>query len=546
MVDPTKTKAWQALLKHAELVRPVHMRDLFEDDASRAKRFSVEFDGLFFDYSKNRIVSDTIPLLIELVRESGLDEWVANMFGGDTINETEGRPVLHTALRNRSDRPVFAQGADVMPKVREVLSKMRAFSDSIRDGSRTGSTGKQFTDVVNIGIGGSDLGPAMVVESLTPYTSDALRTHFVSNVDGTHLVETLKHLDAASTLFIVASKTFTTQETLANAHSARDWLVASLGEDAVAKHFVALSTNTEAVKAFGIDTNHMFEFWDWVGGRYSLWSAIGLSIACAVGMDAFEELLEGAHQADEHFENAAFEENIAVLMAVLGVWNQAFLGATSHAVLPYDQYLKQFPAYLQQADMESNGKSVDRDGNAIKHYRTGPIVWGEPGTNGQHAFYQLIHQGTHLIPCDFIVAAQSHNPIGEHHDLLIANCLAQSEALMRGKTTEEALAELLAAGVEDDRAQVFAKHKTFEGNRPSNTITYKKLTPRMLGRLIALYEHKIFVQGVLWNVFSFDQWGVELGKQLAKAIVPELQGKVEAKEHDASTNQLIARIKAQR
>ena len=447
------------------------------------------------------------------------------MFSGEAINETEGRAVLHTALRNRGERTVMVDGVG-----RDARRAARAFADARvhHVGSRgrwLGHTGRAITDVVNIGIGGSDLGPVMVTEALRPYWKQGLRAHFVSNVDGTHLSEVLRQVQPETTLFIVASKTFTTQETLTNARSARQWLVDRLGaEDAVAKHFVALSTNRDAVVEFGIDPANMFEFWDWVGGRYSLWSAIGLSIATVVGMDHFEELLAGAYEVDEHFRTAPLRENIPVIMAALGVWYHNFFGAPSHAVLPYDQYLHRFPAYLQQADMESNGKSASRDGAIITDYTTGPIVWGEPGTNGQHAFFQLLHQGTHLVPCDFIVAAQSHNPIGQHQDILVANCIAQAEALMRGKTADEARAELEAAGASEERVAALVPHKTFPGNRPSNTFMVERLTPRALGRLIALYEHKIFVQGVIWNIYSFDQWGVELGKQLAKVVLPELGG----------------------
>ena len=546
MGDPTKTEAWRALKVHTGDLRRVHMRELFAQDPSRAKRLSLELDGFLFDYSKNRITDETILLLIALAEEVGLADWIDRMFSGDAINETEGRPVLHTALRNRSERPVLVEGVDVMPAVNLVLAKMRGFSESVRQGKKKGATGERFTDVVNIGIGGSDLGPLMVTEALRPYASADLKAHFVSNVDGTHLAETLKSLRAESTLFIVASKTFTTQETLTNAYSARRWLVDELGQGAIIDHFVALSTNAAAVEEFGIDPGNMFEFWDWVGGRYSLWSAIGLSIACSIGMDAFEELLSGAHDVDEHFRTAPFEQNIPVLMAMLGVWYHGFWGATSHAVLPYDQYLHRFPAYLQQADMESNGKSVDREGKRIDGYTTGPIVWGEPGTNGQHAFYQLLHQGTHLVPCDFILPAHSHNAIGDHHDLLIANCLAQSEALMRGKTGDEARAELRSSGLDADKMELLGNHRTFEGNRPSNTILLPKVTPRMLGRLIAIYEHKVFVQGIVWNVFSFDQWGVELGKQLAKVIVPEVKGSKVSASHDASTVQLLEYVRRNR
>jgi len=539
MVDPTQTAAWKALRAHHEAVADLPMRDLFVDDSERAARFSLALGDLLFDYSKNRVTDQTMSLLIDLCEECGVRDWIARMFSGDTINETEGRAVLHTALRNRGGRSVMVDGADVMPDIRRVLSQMRAFTTSVREGVWLGHTGRAITDVVNIGIGGSDLGPVMVTEALRPYWKQGLRAHFVSNVDGTHLSEVLRQVQPETTLFIVASKTFTTQETLTNARSARQWLVDGLGaEDAVAKHFVALSTNRDAVVEFGIDPANMFEFWDWVGGRYSLWSAIGLSIATVVGMDHFEELLAGAYEVDEHFRTAPLHENIPVIMAALGVWYHNFFGAPSHAVLPYDQYLHRFPAYLQQADMESNGKRASRDGIIITGYTTGPIVWGEPGTNGQHAFFQLLHQGTHLVPCDFIVAAQSHNPLIPHQDILVANCVAQAEALMRGKTADEARAELEEAGLSEERVAALVPHKTFPGNRPSNTFMVERLTPRALGRLVALYEHKIFVQGVIWNVYSFDQWGVELGKQLAKVVLPELGGA--AGEHDGSTRQLIA------
>ena len=538
MADPTQTHAWKALREHRDEVGDLLMRELFRDDPERAARFSLKLGDLLFDFSKNRMTDQTLSLLTDLCEECGVPDWIRRMFSGDAINETEGRAVLHTALRNRGDRAVIVDGMDVMPDVRRVLSQMRTFADSVREGAWVGHTGRAMTDVVNIGIGGSDLGPVMVTEALRPYWKQGLRAHFVSNVDGTHLSEVLREVQPETTLFIVASKTFTTQETLTNARSARQWLVDRLGvEDAVAKHFVALSTNREAVVEFGIDPANMFEFWDWVGGRYSLWSAIGLSIATVVGMDHFEELLAGAYEVDEHVRTAPLRENIPVIMAALGIWYHNFFGAPSHAVLPYDQYLHRFPAYLQQADMESNGKRASRDGAIITGYTTGPIVWGEPGTNGQHAFFQLLHQGTHLVPCDFVVAAQSQNPIGEHQDILVANCIAQAEALMRGKTNEEARAELEHAGVPEDRVAALAPHKTFPGNRPSNTLMVERLTPRALGRLIALYEHKIFVQGVVWNIYSFDQWGVELGKQLAKVILPELTGA--DGEHDGSTHQLI-------
>ena len=538
MTNPTETAAWKALRAHHDEVADLRMRDLFAQEPDRASRFSLALGDLLFDYSKNRITDETLTLLTQLCDECGVRDWISRMFAGDAINETEGRAVLHTALRNRGERPVLVDGADVMPDVRRVLEQMRVFSTAVREGNWVGHTGRAITDVVNIGIGGSDLGPVMVTEALRPYWKEGLRAHFVSNVDGTHLSEVLRQTQPETTLFIVATNTFTTQETLTNAHSARRWLIEQLGaEEAVAKHFVALSTNRDAVIEFGIDPANMFEFWDWVGGRYSLWSAIGVSIAAVVGMDNFEELLTGAYEVDEHVRTTPLRENIPAVMAMLGVWYHNFFGAPSHAVLPYDQYLHRFPAYLQQADMESNGKSASRDGAIIEDYSTGPIVWGEPGTNGQHAFFQLLHQGTHLVPCDFIVSAQSQNPIGEHQDILAANCIAQAEAMMRGKTSAEARAELEASGLPPAEVDALVPHKTFAGNRPSNTFMMEKLTPRALGRLIALYEHKIFVQGVIWNIYSFDQWGVELGKQLAKVILPELSGA--EGEHDSSTRQLI-------
>ncbi|MGB5265185.1 MAG: glucose-6-phosphate isomerase [Polyangiales bacterium] len=539
MVDPSRTSAWKALRAHHEEIADLEMRQLFGEDSERASRFSLMLGDLLFDYSKNRVTDQTLTLLTELCEQCGVRDWIARMFSGEAINETEGRAVLHTALRNRGERPVLVGGVDVMPDVRRVLSQMRTFAVSVREGAWLGHSGRAITDVVNIGIGGSDLGPVMVTEALRPYWKQGLRAHFVSNVDSSHLSEVLRRVQPETTLFIVASKTFTTLETLTNARSARQWLVDRLGtEEAVAKHFVALSTNRDAVVEFGIDPENMFEFWDWVGGRYSLWSAIGLSIATVVGMDNFEELLAGAYEVDEHCRTAPLRENIPVVMAMLGVWYHNFFSAPSHAVLPYDQYLHRFPAYLQQADMESNGKSASRDGTIIDEYTTGPIVWGEPGTNGQHAFFQLLHQGTHLVPCDFIVAAQSQNPLGEHQDILVANCIAQAEAMMRGKTSGEARAELEASGASAERANELVPHKTFAGNRPSNTFMVERLTPRALGRLIALYEHKIFVQGVIWNIYSFDQFGVELGKQLAKVILPELSGA--DGQHDGSTDQLIS------
>jgi len=543
MTKPTHLPAWNALLNHHRDVAPLHMRDLFAADPGRFEKFSLQWQDFLFDFSKNRITEETLPLLLDLAQQAGLGARIEAMFSGQRINVTEDRAVLHVALRNRGGRPIQVDGVDVMPGVLAVQAKMRSFSEAVRSGRWLGFTGKAITDVVNVGIGGSDLGPLMACEALKHYAQPGLGVHFVSNVDATHLAETLKRLDPASTLFIIASKTFTTQETLTNAWSARDWLIQSLGsEAAVAHHFVALSTNAEAVRAFGIDTDNMFEFWDWVGGRYSLWSAIGLSIALAVGMDRFEELLEGANAVDEHFRTAPLAENIPVIMALLGVWYDNFFGAETHAVLPYEQYLSRFPAYLQQGDMESNGKRVTLAGEAV-NYATGPIIWGEPGTNGQHAFYQLIHQGTRLIPCDFIAGACSLNPVGQHQPILLSNFFAQTEALMKGKTEAEARQELEQAGLSAEKVEKLLPHKVFPGNRPTNSILYHRLTPRTLGSLIAFYEHKIFVQGVIWNVNSFDQWGVELGKQLAKTILPELEGADVVSSHDASTNGLINHCK---
>ncbi len=522
------------------------MRRLFADDPKRFERFSLEFDDILFDYSKNRITEETMSLLVDLAEQARLPEKIAAMFGGDKINATEDRAVLHVALRNRSDRPITSGGRDVMIDVNRVLAMMHTFSEAVRSGEWRGYTGQVIRDVVNIGIGGSDLGPKMVTKALSPYGADGLRVHYVSNVDGTDLTETLKRLDPETSLFLVASKTFTTQETMANARSAREWFLASAGDPAaVAKHFVALSTNENAVREFGIDPENMFEFWDWVGGRYSLWSAIGLSIAIYLGMDIFEELLEGAHRVDEHFKTAPLEKNIPVIMALLGIWYNNFFGAQSHAILPYDQYLEHFASYFQQGDMESNGKSVTVTGNPVA-VSTGPIIWGQPGTNGQHAFYQLIHQGTKLVPCDFLAAAQSHNPLGEHHTFLLSNFLAQTEALMKGKTSQETRSELEAQGVSGSKLELLSAAKSFEGNRPTNSFLYKKLTPKTLGSLIAMYEHKIFTQGVIWNINSFDQMGVELGKQLAGAILSELGGDGAVTSHDSSTNGLINTYKKMR
>lgn len=534
----TDLNAWKALEKNYAVMRNEKMRDMFAENPDRFAEFSVDAGDFLLDYSKNRINQETMSLLIELAKESGIELAREKMFSGDKINNTEGRAVLHTALRNRSDRPVYVDGKDVMPQIRAVLEKMKTFSDAVRSGEWKGETGKAITDVVNIGIGGSDLGPVMVVEALKKYGQDGLDVHFVSNVDGTHMAETLKRLDPETTLFIVASKTFTTQETLTNAQTARKWLVDALGEKAVAKHFVALSTNTAEVEKFGIDPANMFEFWDWVGGRYSLWSAIGLSIAIAVGYGNFIELLTGAYEMDEHFRKAPLAANIPVILAVLGIWYHNFFGAEAYAVLPYDQYLHRLPAYLQQADMESNGKGVTKDGRPVP-YTTGPILFGEPGTNGQHSFYQLIHQGTHLIPCDFIVPAVSLNETGDHHPILLSNVFAQAEALMKGKTAAEVRAELEAQGMAEEKIEALLPHKVFQGNRPSNVILVPQFDPRTLGKLIAMYEHKIFVQGVIWNVNSYDQWGVELGKQLAKKILPEIRGGKTVTTHDSSTNGLI-------
>ena len=536
----TESPAWQALVKHQGTMKSVHMRTLFAEDPKRFERFSLASGDLFVDYSKNRITEETMRLLLALAEQANVAEWRDRMFAGEKINGTEGRAVLHTALRNRSNRPIVVDGKDVMPEVNAVLAKMRAFTESVRSGAWKGFTGKRITDIVNIGIGGSDLGPVMATEALKPYWQAGLTPHFVSNVDGTHIAETVKHLDPETTLFIIASKTFTTQETLMNARSARAWLVGKLKDEAaVAKHFVAVSTATEEVRKFGIDTNNMFGFWDWVGGRYSLWSAIGLPIATMIGMDSFEEMLAGGHDMDEHFRTAPFDKSIPVILALIGIWYSNFFGAETIALLPYDQYLHRFSAYFQQADMESDGKRVDRQGNVITDYSTGPIVWGEPGTNGQHAFYQLIHQGTRIIPCDFLAPIETHNKVGDHHLVLLANFFAQTEALMKGKNEDEARAELEAQKLSPERIKELLPHKCFPGNRPTNSIFVQKITPRTLGKLVAMYEHKIFTQGIIWNIYSFDQWGVELGKQLAKKIEPELRENGEITSHDASTNGLI-------
>ncbi len=538
MNDLTKLASWKALQQHYKKAKKLHLRDLFEEDPKRFEKFSVRFGDILLDYSKNRITSETMKLLFQLARETKVKKWIEKMFNGEKINFTENRAVLHIALRNRSKRAIYVDGNDVMPAVRAELSKMKAFCEQVRSGKWTGYTGKAITDVVNIGIGGSDLGPLMVTEALKPYGS-TLKVHFVSNVDGTHIAETLKKVSPETTLFLIASKTFTTQETMTNAQTAKAWLLNAANDaTAVAKHFAALSTNGKAVSEFGIDTKNMFGFWDWVGGRYSLWSAIGLSIALFIGFENFEELLQGAFEMDEHFRTMPLEKNLPVILALLGIWYNNFFGAETYALLPYDQYLHRFAAYFQQGDMESNGKRITRSGEVVS-YQTGQIVWGEPGTNGQHAFYQLIHQGTKLIPCDFLAPAISHNPIGEHHAILLSNFFAQTEALMKGKTEKEVRAELEAQGLKKKEIEKLLPHKVFEGNRPTNTILFKKLTPKTLGSLIAMYEHKIFVQSVIWNINAFDQWGVELGKQLAKAILPELKDETPVKTHDASTNGLI-------
>ena len=546
-INPTNTQAWKALEAHQSQLAHTTIADLFKQEQNRFNDYSLTFENqILVDFSKNKINQETLKLLRQLAKESALDESINAMFTGEKINRTENRAVLHTALRNRSNTPVYVDGKDVMPEVNAVLAKMSAFCDRVISGEWKGYTGKAITDVVNIGIGGSDLGPYMVTEALRPYKNH-LNMHFVSNVDGTHIAETLKKVNPETTLFLVASKTFTTQETMTNANSARDWLLAAAKDNsAVAKHFAALSTNGKAVAEFGIDTNNMFEFWDWVGGRYSLWSAIGLSIALSIGFDNFEALLSGAHEMDKHFRTAPLEKNIPATLALVGLWNTNFLGAQTEAILPYDQYLHRFAAYFQQGNMESNGKYVDRNGNVIRDYQTGPIIWGEPGTNGQHAFYQLIHQGTMLIPCDFIAPAQSHNPLGDHHSKLLSNFFAQTEALAFGKTKEEVEAEFVKAGKSLDEVKDIVPFKVFTGNKPTNSILVQKITPFVLGALIAMYEHKIFTQGVIFNIFSFDQWGVELGKQLANRILPELADKEKVTSHDSSTNGLINQFKAWR
>ncbi|ASY81012.1 glucose-6-phosphate isomerase [Pectobacterium polaris] len=545
-INPSQTAAWQALQHHFDAMKDVQISELFAQDSDRFAHFSATFDDqMLVDYSKNRITAETMEKLHALARETDLSAAIKSMFAGEKINRTEDRAVLHVALRNRSNTPILVDGKDVMPEVNAVLAKMKDFSERVIGGEWKGYTGKTITDVVNIGIGGSDLGPFMVTEALKPYKNH-LNMHFVSNVDGTHIAETLKPLNPETTLFLVASKTFTTQETMTNAHSARDWFLKTAQDDKhVAKHFAALSTNAKAVGEFGIDTDNMFEFWDWVGGRYSLWSAIGLSIILSLGFDNFEKLLSGAHAMDKHFASTPAEKNLPVLLALIGIWYNNFFGAETEAILPYDQYMHRFAAYFQQGNMESNGKSADRNGNPVD-YQTGPIIWGEPGTNGQHAFYQLIHQGTKLVPCDFIAPAVSHNPLSDHHSKLLSNFFAQTEALAFGKSREVVEAEFAAAGKSPKEVEHVAPFKVFEGNRPTNSILLREITPYSLGALIALYEHKIFTQGAILNIFTFDQWGVELGKQLANRILPELENDSTIDSHDSSTNGLINRFKAWR
>ncbi|MEL6695862.1 MAG: glucose-6-phosphate isomerase [Bacteroidota bacterium] len=543
---PTQSAAWEKLQAHFQDMKDVHMKDLFAQDPARFQQFSLQFEDILLDYSKNRITADTLQALQELAEAQDLKDAIEKMFSGDKINATEDRAVLHIALRDQSNATIEVDGEDVMPAVNEVLGRMETFSEQVIGGSWKGYTGKRITDIVNIGIGGSDLGPVMVTEALKAYWKPGMHVHYVSNVDGTHIAETLKQVDPETTLFMIASKTFTTQETMTNAHSARNWFLEAAKEEAhVAKHFVALSTNREGVEAFGIDPANMFGFWDWVGGRYSLWSAIGLSIACTIGFDNFQELLRGAHSMDQHFRHTDFSENLPVILALIGIWYNNFFGAETEVILPYDQYMHRFAAYFQQGNMESNGKYVARNGESVT-WETGPVIWGEPGTNGQHAFYQLIHQGTKIIPADFLAPAVSHNPIGDHHPKLLANFFAQTEALMKGKTADEVRDELEKNGKTAEEIEFLTPFKVFEGNRPTNSILVKQVTPYVLGQLIAMYEHKIFVQGVIWNIFSFDQWGVELGKQLAKAILPELSGEEAVESHDSSTNGLINAYKAMR
>lgn len=538
-INPAQTKTWKKLDAHHSWMLGARIRKLFDGDPDRFGKFSLQLEDILFDYSKNIISEETIELLLELADECKVKEAIEAMFTGAHINETEDRAVLHTALRNFSGKPVIDNGKDVMPEVKAELDKMKKCCEKIHSGEWLGYTGKKIKYIVNIGIGGSDLGPVMVTEALKPYWKEGMQPYFVSNVDGTHIEETFKKITPEETLFLIASKTFTTQETMTNAHTAREWFLQSARDEAhIKKHFAALSTNEKEVTKFGIDPANMFVFWDWVGGRYSLWSAIGLSIALSIGFDHFKELLEGAHATDNHFRDTEFSKNIPVIMALIGIWYGNFFGASTEAILPYDQYMHRFPAYFQQGNMESNGKSMDRNGERL-HYESGPVIWGEPGTNGQHAFYQLIHQGTRLIPCDFIAPVISHNPIGDHHPKLLSNFFAQTEALMNGKNEHEVREELEKAGKTEEEIEKLLPFKLFEGNRPTNSFLVKEITPRSLGMLIALYEHKIFVQGIIWNIFSFDQWGVELGKQLAGKILPELENDAKITSHDSSTNGLI-------
>ncbi len=544
-IDPTKTISWMNLEEHFQKMKTIQIKDLLKKDKKRFEKFSLNFEDILIDFSKNIITNKTMGLLLRLAKEVDLRSAINDMFSGEKINEIEDRAVLHTALRNHSKKPVLFEGKDVMPEVRKVLKQMNEFSNKIISGLWKGYTGKSITDIVNIGIGGSDLGPLMVTEALKPYNK-GINVHFISNVDGTHLVETLKKMNQETTLFMIASKTFTTQETMTNAHSAREWFLAQAKNKIyIKKHFIAISTNEDAVTEFGIDPENMFGFWEWVGGRYSLWSAVGLSISCSIGFKNFKELLKGAYAMDNHFKETPFKENIPVILALIGIWYNNFFGAESEAILPYDQYLHRFPAYFQQGNMESSGKFVDRSGKGV-NYQTGPIIWGEPGTNGQHAFYQLIHQGTKMIPCDFLASATSHNPIKDHHQKLLSNFFAQTEALMNGKAKEEVISELKKMGKTEKEIKKNFPYKVFKGNRPTNSILFKKLTPRTLGSLIAMYEHKIFTQGIIWNIFSFDQWGVELGKQLAEKILPELNSSKKITSHDVSTNNLINRYRKMR
>jgi len=544
-INPTNTQAWFVLQKHyEEEMNRRHMRDLFASDPDRFKKFSITLGEILFDYSKNIINEKTLKLLLQLAEDCNVKQAIAEQFAGIPINETENRAVLHTALRSFDPTPILVDGADIKPGIQKVRAQMEAFCAAIHSGTHTGYTGKKIKYIVNIGIGGSDLGPVMVTEALKPYWVEGIQTYFVSNVDGTHIAETLKKVTPDETLFLIASKTFTTQETMTNAQTARDWFLQHASDQKhIALHFAALSTNEKAVTAFGIDPKNMFEFWDWVGGRYSLWSAIGLSIALTIGYNNFEALLKGAEATDKHVAATPFDKNISVLMALIGIWYTNFFGAQSEAILPYDQYMHRFAAYFQQGNMESNGKSIDRSGNPV-NYATGPVIWGEPGTNGQHAFYQLIHQGTLLIPSDFIAPANSHNAIGDHHVKLLSNFFAQTEALLNGKSENEVMVEFMKTSMDEKDVKRLTPYKVFEGNKPTNSFLLKEINPFNLGSLIALYEHKIFVQGVIWNVFSFDQWGVELGKQLANKVLPELENNDTISSHDASTNGLINAYKA--